>query len=160
MLGVALEFKNFPDTTTPINNTNLNNMQKLLVDLVHPVGTYYETSNSEFDPNEKWGGTWELETDGTTLVSKSSASSSKFNAGIGTVVGEEEHILTINQIPSHTHAVNLSGGSSGENHLITSSWSWSTENQQNNGLLNLTGGGKAHNNVQPSKICYRWHRTA
>ena len=160
MLGVALEFKGYPDTTTPLNPANLNNMQKLLVDLIYPVGTYYETSDSDFDPNTAWGGTWELDQSGTVLVSKSSSSSSKFNDDVGTVVGSERHTLTISQIPSHTHAVNLSGGNSGENHLITDSWSWSTENQQNNGLLNSTGGGQAHNNIQPSKIINRWYRTA
>lgn len=26
---------------------------------VYPVGSYYETSDSEFDPAEYWGGDWE-----------------------------------------------------------------------------------------------------
>lgn len=160
MLGVALEFKNYPDTTTPINNTNLNNMQKLLVDLVHPVGTYYETSNGEFDPNTSWGGTWELETDGTALVSKSSASSSKFNAGIGTVVGEEEHTLTINEMPSHTHGI-LWGSGVGDNYArAISSNVNDTTSQITYDTIKAAGGNQPHNNVQPSKICYRWHRTA
>ena len=76
MLGVALEFKNLPDTTTPINATNLNNMQKLLVDLIYPVGIYVEISDSDFNPNTTWGGTWVLENDGTVLVSKSNINNS------------------------------------------------------------------------------------
>ena len=31
-----------------------------LVDLIYPVGAYIETSDSSFDPNTTWGGTWEL----------------------------------------------------------------------------------------------------
>ena len=28
------------------------------------------------------------------------------------------------------------------------------------GYANDTGGGQAHNNIQPSKVVIRWHRTA
>lgn len=31
-------------------------------DYVHPVGSLYETSDSNFDPNATWGGTWSLAT--------------------------------------------------------------------------------------------------
>lgn len=37
---------------------NLQNSVNGLIDLVYPVGSYYETSNSNFNPNESWGGTW------------------------------------------------------------------------------------------------------
>ena len=33
------------------------------IDFYYPVGSYYETSNSSFDPNVTWGGTWVDETD-------------------------------------------------------------------------------------------------
>ena len=49
-------------------DTIFKNNTKLL-DLIYPVGSYYETSNSSFDPNESWGGVWSLDTDGTVLVS-------------------------------------------------------------------------------------------
>lgn len=161
MLGIALDFENYPSTETPINSTNLNNMQKLLVDLIYPVGIYVEISDTEFDPNAAWGGTWVLENDGTVLVSKSSTTGSKFNATIGTIVGEEEHTLTVDEMPSHSHNANLSAGTeTGISRLITSDWSWDTKNQQNGGLINLSGGGQSHNIVQPSKIINRWHRTA
>ena len=31
-------------------------------DFFYPVGSYYETSDSSFDPEEVWGGTWSSET--------------------------------------------------------------------------------------------------
>ena len=165
MLGVALEFKGYPDTTTPLNPTNLNNMQKLLVDLIYPIGTYYETSDSDFDPNYAWGGTWILETDGTVLVSKSSASGSKFNEDIGTTVGEEEHTLTVNEIPGHRHGVAQmnDSGPGGYGAMTTLGFSNVGWNDKYNNLDYATqevGGNQAHNNVQPSKIVNRWHRTA
>lgn len=42
-----------------------------LLDFFYPVGSYYETSNTSFDPNTSWGGTWELETEGQVHVSGS-----------------------------------------------------------------------------------------
>lgn len=41
-----------------------NNVMRALLDLVHPVGSYYETSKTptEFNPNNVWGGTWVSET--------------------------------------------------------------------------------------------------
>lgn len=164
MLGVALDFENYPSTQTPINGTNLNNMQKLLVDLIYPVGTYYHTSDINFDPNTAWGGTWILENDGTTLASKSNVAGSKFNADIGTVVGEEENTLAINNIPPHKHsmyvynpgATETASGGSGVLADATSPFKtfWAQLQMDN------TGGGQPHNNVQPSKIANRWHRTA
>lgn len=32
-----------------------------LIDLFYPIGSYYETSNSSFNPNTAWGGTWTSE---------------------------------------------------------------------------------------------------
>lgn len=156
MLGVALEFKDKPDKTTPYTAENMNDMQRLLVSLVYPVGSYYETSDSDFNPNTAWGGTWELDQSGTVLVSKSSSSSSKFNAGIGTVVGEEEHTLIINEMPSHNHSRGVSsvGGGQVDNQPGFGG------TQEYTSWVSNTGGGQAHNNVQPSKIINRWHRTA
>lgn len=39
------------------------------VDFFYPVGSYYETSDTTFDPNISWGGTWHLEVGGQVHVS-------------------------------------------------------------------------------------------
>ena len=70
---------------------------KLWLDIIYPVGTYYETSNTSFNPNTAWGGTWVREDDGTALVSYKS--SGKFNEDIGTIVGEETHQLVFKELP-------------------------------------------------------------
>lgn len=163
MLGVALEFKDKPDKTTPYTAENMNDMQKLLVNLIYPVGCYFETSDSEFDPNEKWGGTWELDQSGTALVSKSSASSSKFNDDIGTIVGEEEHTLTIDEMPEHNHNLLASEGGSILFPPYSAKSNGDSGNVEIGGYATITtyaGENQPHNNVQPSKIVNRWHRTA
>ena len=167
MLGVALEFKNLPDTTTPINATNLNNMQSSLYELImnaaldaaHPVGSYIETSDTSYDPNESLVGTWILENDGTVLVSKSNVTGSIFNADIGTIVGEEEHTLTVNEMPDHRHGI-LVEGQGGSSEYALGVLSSGAGGGFNTIYSNNNGNGQAHNNVQPSKIVNRWHRTA
>ena len=164
MLGIALEFKGYPDTTTPLNPTNLNNMQKLLVDLIYPVGIYVEISDTEFDPNAAWGGTWVLENDGTVLVSKSSTTGSKFNATIGTIVGEETHTLTVDELAAHKHnmyALNAGGDgtvSTGGGIIQDAAAPYKT--YYATFAMENTGGGQAHNNIQPSQVVAYWKRIA
>jgi prophage lambdaSa04, minor structural protein, putative len=165
MLDSLLVFKNKGEVgAIPLNADNVNynfNLIKQLLNVFHPIGEYFETSDVNFDPNVSWGGTWVLDNDGTVLVSKSNEKTSVFNADVGTIKGAEKHTLTISEIPPHRHNVNLSSATdTGINKLVTSSWSWSTENQENNNLMNNVGGGNPHNNIQPSKIIYRWHRKA
>ena len=131
----------------------LQNNSNTIFDLVYPVGSYYETSDTTFNPNTTWGGTWELEVDGTVLVSKSTTSGSKFNVDVGTVIGEEEHTLTVNEMPSHNHGVYFQNiGASGAVARVTTAG--------NTTPTSFTGGDQPHNNVQPSKVVNRWHRTA
>ena len=74
------------------------------LNMFYPVGSYYETSDSSFDPNTAWGGTWVLETAGQVHVS----------AGTGYTIGGTggstthhhstgDHTLTASEIPAHTH---------------------------------------------------------
>lgn len=135
-----------------------------LLNLIYPVGCYFETSDDDFNPNTSWGGTWELETDGTVLVSRSSESGSAFNTTVGSIVGEEEHTLTIDQMPSHSHNIKIRadydydiGVGAGGSLMGTGQFNWSANNQFIN---ENTGGNQPHNNIQPSKIINRWHRTA
>lgn len=167
MLGVALEFKNLPDTTTPLNSTNLNNMQKLLVDLIYPVGTYYETSEIDFNPNTAWGGTWALENDGTVLVSKSSKVASIFNDDIGTVVGKEKHNHTLSSayamIGTDASSNTLDSIKYVEGYTYNSTakaQSFSFTSGTTTSATALGGQTDSESNVQPSKIINRWHRTA
>lgn len=87
-------------------------IQKNMLDMFYPVGSYYETSNSSFDPNVSWGGTWENMNDGTVLISEG-AYWNTIAAQPGEKIGNVQTWLSINQIPSHTHSVNITAKSSG-----------------------------------------------
>lgn len=132
---------------------------KLLLDVMYPVGSYYDTSNTSFNPNTAWGGTWVREDDGTTLVSYKS--SGAFNKTIGTIVGEETHTLTKQELPqidiytNYAPPENIGGNGSG---LV---YGTTTDGSYNQLVANGNyGENPSHNNVQPSKVVYRWHRTA
>ena len=81
-----------------------------IIDKIYPVGSYFETSDDEFDPNTAWGGTWERMNDGTALISQgwyynTTDPEAGRLAQPGEKVGERWHSLTIDQIPKHTHQI-------------------------------------------------------
>lgn len=123
-----------------------------VVDLFYPVGTYYETSDTSFDPNEAWGGTWQLDSQGRVTVSQDSGTFTT----VGATGGEETHTLNVQEIPDHYHAIGGGGtfGNAGgaEWYLYNGGTEarWSSH----------TGGGQSHNNLQPYIVVKRWHRTA
>lgn len=148
-----------------------------LLDIIYPIGTIYETSKSQsdFDPNVIWGGTWSL-VQGRVLVG---AGTSDVTYELGATGGESNHTLALSEIPSHGHSVsaslpsktNMSSGTwsaetvgaiSGSGFKMaqikdsqTFSYSASVSVSQSN-----AGGGGAHNNMPPYKVVNIWERTA
>ena len=141
---------------------NYDTSWKSLVDLIYPIGSYYETSDTSFNPNVSFGGVWEQEEDGTVLASRqTTVGGSALGANVGEIVGEENHVLTIDEMPKHAHAQSLDGRND-EPSAAAYQWIVSSNRYLYTGddLAQPTGGGLAHNNVQPTKIVCRWHRTA
>lgn len=61
----------------------------------YPVGAYFETSDTSFDPNNAWGGTWVLELEGQVHVSAGSNWSmgkANNNNGVGENDGGSRYI--------------------------------------------------------------------
>lgn len=113
---------------------------------VYPVGSIYMSVNSTSSAT-LFGGTWQRIQDRFLI-----AAGSTYNAG-GTG-GEAEHVLTVNEMPSHSHAY---GGYAGQEDF------GETGSQiRNDGTrrTSSTGGGAAHNNMPPYLSVYAWKRTA
>ena len=132
-----------------------------VLNMFYPVGSYYETSDSTFDPNVRWGGTWVLEAEGQVHISAGTnytVNGALTNASDG---GEATHLLTVDEMPSHNH--NFSRWGDGTHYYPSSGtvlkWYSSAYNTQTVNVSNK-GGGLAHNNMQPYIIVNRWHRTA
>ena len=128
-----------------------------LLNMFYPVGSVYETMDSSFDPNEKWGGTWER-IKGRVLIGVDE-NDSDFNIAEKTG-GEKTHTLVVSELPQHTHAnyakrTNITINNSGNTHV--------TCHSSNSGAIvgnniGRTGEGVAHNNLQPYITCFIWKR--
>lgn len=128
-----------------------------LLNMFYPVGSIYETMDSSFDPNKKWGGTWER-IKGRVLIGVDE-NDSDFNIAEKTG-GEKTHTLVVSELPQHTHVnyakrTNITINNSGNTHV--------TCHRSNSGAIvgnniGSTGEGVAHNNLQPYITCFIWKR--
>lgn len=100
-----------------------------LIDLVYPVGSFY-ISNSSTSPQTRFGGSW---TQITNAVLRA------YN-GTG-YAGSDTHAITVNEMPSHKHALtwNLAEYGSGNSQTHTSDWNVPSSSRQ---YTESTGGGK------------------
>lgn len=125
---------------------------------VYPVGSIY-ISMSSILPSVLFGfGVWEQIKD-TFLL----ASGDIYEAG--EVGGESEHILTIDEMPSHTHKLKTDINSPDYN-VTWPEWfeyadGWtqkSTETESPATQTTQTGGDKPHNNMPPYLAVYMYKR--
>lgn len=91
---------------------------------------------------------------GGTSASRITAASGVAGTTLGTTTGAETHVLTVAQMPSHTHVFNS---------LATSAAGSNNRNPAVGGGLSDTtlpqGGDGAHNNVQPTAMCNKIIKT-
>ena len=153
---------NFANGTTALNDTNLNAMQKGLMELVFPIGSTYITQTNT-NPNSILGfGTWER-LKGKVCLGLDESDTDL--ATIGKTGGEKTHTLTTNEMPAHTHDGNykyngthnisntaIGSGTAGQGLIATT--------EEGAKLYSTsTGGGQAHNNMQPYEVVgYMWIR--
>lgn len=141
------------------------------LNMFYPVGSYYETSDADFDPNTAWGGTWVLEDGGRvhissgTNIANTTSYWGSYPAGtntfpIGERGGEPSHVLTVDQMPNHSHKVRYTGRNAGGNYGGMAGTSVDANPWYNNLLVAYEGGGEAHSNMPPYTVINRWHRTA
>ena len=128
-----------------------------LLNMFYPVGSIYETMDSSFDPNKKWGGTWER-IKGRVLIGVDE-NDSDFNTAEKTG-GEKTHTLVVSELPQHTHAnyakrTNITINNSGNTHVTCHSSNSGATVGHN---IGSTGEGVAHNNLQPYITCFIWKR--
>ena len=121
--------------------------------LVYPVGSIYFNAAVSTNPATLLGfGTWVAYAAGRVPVGK--AASGTFDT-LGEEQGAETHTLSIAEMPSHTHTYGKSTTSENMSiHDINGLRGAATTN------TGSTGGGTAHNNIQPSITVYMWRRTA
>ena len=128
---------------------------------VYPVGSIY-TSIVSTSPSTHFGGTWVSFGQGRVMVGHDDAAEPDTDfvapSGDGSSVllgGAKTHTLSVDEIPSHTHGFTLENArGTGAEGSEDGASSFSTVN------TDATGGGGAHNNLQPYVVVYMWKRTA
>ena len=133
------------------------------LDSIYPVGAIY-TAITSGSPATVFGGTWVSFGQGRVMVGHDDAAEpdTDFVAGStdGSAVlvgGAKTHTLLIEEMPSHTHTINGIENPSGSGANGSSDGASSFTNSL---TTNATGGGGAHNNLQPYVVVYMWKRTA
>ena len=151
-----------------------------LVDMFYPVGSYYETSDVEFDPNKTWGGEWELEAEGQFHISAGENYEVEGALENATDGGSKDAI-----VPYHNHTQNPHGhtitnssyvlcntssvdrytvaSGSGRSNMMHSDGATQRLgiSASNNTATNIaTGESVTDKNLPPYIIVNRWHRIA
>ena len=145
-----------------------------IAELIYPVGSIY-MSTAPTNPTLLFGGTWEM-------------LSNRFLVGAGSKYppgaqgGEEEHQLTMDEMPSHSHSGSTSSAGS-HSHTIASvsathsgsqkvaqpttgyrtmygGYLGDAGNHTHSLSIGSAGGNAAHNNLPPYLAVYMWKRTA
>lgn len=132
---------------------------------IYPVGSFYISTNAT-DPKTLFGGTWEQIKD-TFLL----AAGDTYTAG--STGGEAEHILIIDEIPSHSGHLQKNNGHVtigntnrylGRSTLQDYAYGPRGWNDDGGGEMypagQSVGGGQPHNNMPPYLTVYVWKRTA
>lgn len=127
--------------------TNLNNYWKT----IYPVGSIF-ISVSSTNPKTLFGGTWVAWGSGRVPVGVN-ANDNDFNT-VEKTGGEKKHILTVSEIPSHSHNIKIG------NNVVPGNNLFGVSNETGQATTEYAGGGQSHNNLQPYITCYMFKRTA
>lgn len=148
---------------------NLTINSKTLLDLLHPVGSIYQSTAST-NPETLFGGTWE-QLSGKFLI----AANSIYTAG--STGGEASHTLTVAEMPAHQGHMydnfNESGyvdrnGDTNSYYVNSSASGYGKYENRPYKIVSgnefvmqgyTRGGSQAHNNLPPYLAVYMWKRT-
>lgn len=154
--------------------------KQMILRLMYPVGSVYMSATSHDNPNVIFGvnvGTWtEITNDRFLLSSDSSKNLREEGGSFSHNHTTSNHVLTVNEMPSHNHYVLGSYNSvvygNSQECIGLAKWgdyaSYENVNNQGYGYVGLTGGGQAHNHgdtgttvtQQPYYRVHAWYRSA
>ena len=141
---------------------------------MYPIGSVYQ-SFEDASPASMFGGEWE-KLENTFLYGSGKKS-------VGATGGEENHILSVNEMPSHNHTftglkhqsahicsttgttqyaknTTLTIRQGAESGTGSPGWRWSTLSWTDGGTIGSAGSGSSHNNMPPYTVINIWKRVA
>lgn len=129
-----------------------NIIKQVVLDTYYPIGKTYITMGSE-DPNKTIGGTWIKISGGYIYAANKTLGQTSFYGW-----GAQSTILTVDQIPPHTHSYY---GHYGYNREARSTLGWNLgDTDYNDYRVSTTGGGKGHTHDIATVDVFMWKRTA
>lgn len=156
-LAIPPDIETSDDVIRKINQLSLTieDMNNIINGLIPSIGEIYITTSDE-NPSIKFGGTLEQIKD-TFLL----ASGDIYTAG--SIGGESTHILTVDEMPSHTHTYKRHEFDRTDTDPETGEDVYGANNKTlgaRMGISESTGEGQAHNNMPPYLTVYVWERVA
>ena len=161
--GHSVAFKWDGSAYLSVSIDNVDNITKIpvmwngksIVEKVYPVGSIYISTVATY-PGILFGfGTWQR-IEGRFLLGASAS------YGAGSTGGEANHILTVSEIPAHSHPLGDGVQFVGSGAPVT--WNIDARTGDKNykayGTTASTGGNASHNNMPPYLSVYMWQRTA
>ena len=149
-------------------NYNFENIWKI----IYPKGSFFWTTESDFDPNTKFGGTWERIKDRMVLAVGDTYTTTEQTGGSATVTLTEAQLPHIEGYLGNI-VTQDSGGLIANNKFSlntgTSQYTFSYKGQTTTTVSSSTeldgvrlsfGRGQPHDNMPPYYTAYCWHRTA
>ena len=157
-----MDIENSEDIIIRVNQLTqmINNLNSTIDALIPAVGEIYISTSNE-NPSLRFGGTWKQIKDAFLLAAGDAYS-------LGSIGGEVIHTLTIDEMPSHTHALTrpqwVRTETSGvESNVAAYGVTNKTDTnfyEGTTGNIYETGGGQPHNNMPPYIVVSVWERIA
>ena len=118
-----------------------------IFDAIYPVGSIYLSYNHT-NPGTLFGGTWVRIQDAFLWATGATGT-------IGQTGGERTHVLTVDEMPKHTHGGTYTNAGTSRTHA------WLASNGSAMGYDSVeAGGGAAHNNMPPYIQVSVWRKVA
>lgn len=159
---------NTADTAKPVSSATTAAITAA-TQALYPVGSIYINASVSTNPGTLLGfGTWVAFGAGRVPVGKNTSGTF---ATAGATGGEETHVLTTTEMPSHRHyvrgdarsdsiGITYGGNGAGTTNMTPASAGANTSTYTGTLYGWYEGGDGAHNNLQPYVVVYMWQRTA
>lgn len=156
-LAIPPDIETSEDVVRKINQLSLAiyDLNNIVDALTPAVGEIYITISDE-NPSVRFGGTWEQIKDTFLLASGDIYS-------VGSIGGEATHVLTLDEMPSHTHMYKRHAFDRNDNDPTTGEDVYGANNKTldaHEGTTGSSGGGQPHNNMPPYIAVYIWKRVS
>lgn len=148
----TLQFRSY-QVVDANGNIPAERLKSALLDLIFPVGSIYMNYANSSSPASTLGGKW------TRIYNKFLIGAGS-SYTIGSEGGEVSHLLTVNEMPSHTHTVPVTTSNTASGNYPNYPFLHHADSGVYTTESTSTGDNVPHNNMPPYRAVWMWRRTA